>query len=168
METNATEKRIRQLFKLGVFMKGINSILEIVGGLLLLMVPLDVITKLTVWITQEELISDPNDFIANYILHLGSSLSLSSTVFGGIYLMSHGIIKIGLVISLLKNKLWAYPLSLVVLGMFVAYQTYRFTYTYAIGLVLLTIFDLAVIYLIWREYVIVKKHLSLSNTSVIK
>ena len=139
-------------------MKGLNSVVEIIGGTLLLLVPLDVITQLTVWVTQEELVNDPNDFIANYILHLGTSLSLSSTVFGGIYLMSHGVIKIALVISLLKNKLWAYPLSLAVLGLFVVYQTYRFTITHAIGLLFLTIFDLAVIWLIAKEYRIVRKH----------
>lgn len=158
MDSNNTEQTIRRLFRFGVFMKGINSVVEIVGGLLLLLVPLDIITRLTVLITQEELASDPNDFVANYILHLGTGLSLSSTVFGGIYLMAHGIIKIGLVISLLKNKLWAYPLSLAVLSVFVIYQSYRFIGTHAIGLILLTIFDLIVIYLIAREYQIVKKH----------
>jgi uncharacterized membrane protein len=159
MDSTKTEQTIRKLFRFGVFMKGVDSVFEIVGGLLLLLVPLDFITKFTVFITQEELVSDPNDFIANYILHLGSGLSLSATVFGGIYLMSHGVIKIGLVISLLKNKLWAYPLSLAVLGLFVIYQMFRYFNTHAIGLIFLTIFDLVVIWLIAREYQIVKKHL---------
>lgn len=158
MDQTLEEKRISLLFKWGVFLKGIHAVIELVGAVLLFLVPLDVITKFTVWLTQEELLDDPNDFIANYIYHLGTDLSLSATVFGALYLSSHGIIKIGLVIALLKNKLWAYPLSIAVLGLFIVYQSYRFTYTHSIGLIILTIFDLVVIWLIWREYQIVKKH----------
>jgi uncharacterized membrane protein len=60
------------------------------------------------------------------------------------------------VIALLKNKLWAYPWSLVVLGSFILYQIYRFTFTHSLALIVLTVFDLAVIWLIWREYQIVR------------
>lgn len=156
-DVEIAEQRITKLFKLGVFIKGLNSIVEIIGGFLLFLVPLDIITRFTVWVTQEELTDDPHDFIANYIFHLGNDLSVSSTTFGGIYLMSHGIIKIGLVISLLKGKMWSYPLAISVLSIFVVYQTYRFVHTYAIGLLLLTIFDLIVIWLIASEYKNAKK-----------
>lgn len=155
-----TEKTIGELFHWGILLKGIHAIIEIIGAVLLFTIPLDVITKFTIWITQEELLDDPNDLIANYVFHLGTGLSLSATTFGVLYLSSHGIIKLILVIGLLKNKLWAYPLSLWVLGIFIAYQCYRFTYTHAIGLVVLTVFDVAVIWLVWREYQIVKKHIS--------
>jgi uncharacterized membrane protein len=152
-----TDKRITELFRWGIFLKGAHAIIEIIGGILLFLVPLDVITRFTVWITQDELLDDSNDFIANYVLGLGAHLSISTTVFGGLYLLSHGVVKAGLVIALLKNKLWAYPLSLVVLGLFIAYQLFRFTHTHSPALIALTIFDLAVIWLIWREYQIVKK-----------
>src|SRR5207249_2466016 len=36
MELNPQEKRIRELFRLGIFLKGIHAAIEIVGGLLLL------------------------------------------------------------------------------------------------------------------------------------
>ena len=73
-----------------------------------------------------------------------------------LYLLSHGIVKLFAVVALLKNKLWGYPLSIVVFGGFVLYQIYRFTLTGAIGLIALTIFDLVVIWLIWLEYRAVK------------
>jgi uncharacterized membrane protein len=155
-DLTSKEKRIRQFFLLSVSLKGIHSVIEIVGGLLLLVVPPDAITRFIVSFTQEELLEDPHDLIANYALHVASTISLSTTIFGGLYLLSHGIIKIILVIALLKNKLWAYPWSLVVLGSFILFQIYRFTFTHSLALIVLTVFDLAVIWLIWREYQIVR------------
>jgi uncharacterized membrane protein len=41
---------------------------------------------------------------------------------------------------------------MVVFGVFCVYQMHRFAHTHSIFLVLLTIFDLILIYLTWREY----------------
>lgn len=46
----------------------------------------------------------------------------------------------------------AYPASLVVMTLFIAYQVYRYTYTHGIGLIFLTLFDLVVMWLVWHEY----------------
>jgi uncharacterized membrane protein len=65
-----------------------------------------------------------------------------------------------LVIGLLQNKLWAYPASLIALGLFVLYQLYRFSYRHGAGLIVLTVFDLLVMSLIWHEYRLARRHLS--------
>src|SRR6185437_15800009 len=109
--------------------------------------------------TQDELAQDPTDFFANFLLHTANHIAIGGQLFAALYLLSHGIIKIFLVIALLKNKLWAYPLSLGVLGLFIVYQVYRFTDTHSIGLVVLTVFDAIVIWLIWKEYQLVRAHL---------
>ena len=159
MNTKLEEKTIGELFKLSVMLKGVHAVIEIAGGLLLFALPSIIFSQFAVWLTQAELLDDPNDAIANYVLNLGTQLSLGGKIFGGLYLLSHGLVKIVLVAGLLRNKLWAYPWSLVVLSMFIAYQLYRYTFTHSIGLVLLTVFDLVVMWLIWKEYHIVKKHL---------
>jgi len=69
-----------------------------------------------------------------------------------IYLLSHGVVKMFAVIALLKNKIWGYPLSIVVFVGFIVYQLHRFTLTKGISLIALTVFDLIVIGLIWLEY----------------
>jgi uncharacterized membrane protein len=56
-----------------------------------------------------------------------------------------------LVVGLLRGKLWSYPASLVALGAFMAYQVYRYSYTYSAGLLVLTVFDAIVMVLIWHE-----------------
>lgn len=159
MDQNLQEKRIGELFELSVLLKGIHSVIEIAGGLLLFAVPTSVFTRMVTWVTQNELLEDPHDLIATSLMHLSEQLSVGGKVFGSLYLLSHGLIKIVLVIALLKNKLWAYPWSLAALSLFIIYQLYRFTFTHSLALVILTIFDLAVMWLIWREYQIVKKHL---------
>jgi len=73
-------------------------------------------------------------------------------LFAAAYLIVHGLIKLFLVASLLLGRLWAYPLSLWFLAAFIVYQCYRYLHTHSISLVLLTVFDLAVVFLIWREY----------------
>jgi len=42
--------------------------------------------------------------------------------------------------------------SLWFLAAFIAYQTYRFFFTHSLWLIALTVLDLAVAFLIWREY----------------
>jgi uncharacterized membrane protein len=154
------EQQIHLLFRWSVFLKGIHAIIEIVGGTLFLIlahVP-NSLPDLIASFSQEALISDKDDIVSRFLFDVAHQLSVSSELFAGYYLLSHGLVKIILVIALLKNKLWAYPWSLGVLGVFILYQLYRFTFTHALGLILLTIFDLFVMWLIWKEYRIVRKH----------
>lgn len=48
-------------------------------------------------LTQHELVEDPNDFIATHLLHLTSNLTVSASIFGAVYLLLHGLVKIVLV-----------------------------------------------------------------------
>jgi uncharacterized membrane protein len=61
-------------------------------------------------------------------------------------------VKVVLVVALLRNKLWAYPWMIAVLVCFVAFQVYEFASSPSYGLAFLTVFDLVVISLTWREY----------------
>lgn len=153
------ERRIHQIFEVGVLLKGAHALIECIGGLLLAFVSTSAITRLINALTQDELIEDPNDFVAAQLLALAQNFTVSTQHFYAFYLLSHGVIKIFLVIGLLRNKLWAYPVSLVVLGLFIIYQLYRFSYTHGFGLVVLTIFDVIVMGLIWHEYRLVRRHL---------
>jgi hypothetical protein len=104
-------------------------------------------------LTAHELSEDPHDLIARYLLHTTAHLSHGTTVFGAIYLLSHGIAKIVLVALVLKDKLWAYPWLIGLLLAFIAYQLYRITAVhFSIGLTLLTVFDAFLVWLTWREY----------------
>ncbi len=145
-------ERLDLTFRISVALKGLDGVLEVVGGLLLLFVSPHSIQHLARWATAHELAQDPHDFIARHVLHSASHLSRSTTLFGAIYLLSHGIAKVVLVVFVLRDKLWAYPWLIALLGAFIIYQLYRLTYRFSIALVLLTLFDVFVAWLTWREY----------------
>ncbi len=141
-----------KVFETGIILKGISGVSEFIGGLALFFVHPSAIHDFLVFITQRELVGDPNDKIANIILHSADHLSTGSTAFIIIYLWIHAFIKLIAVIGILRNKLWAYPFSLVALGAFVLYQLYSIYVHVSVGMVLLTVFDVFIIWLIWREY----------------
>jgi uncharacterized membrane protein len=104
-------------------------------------------------LTAHELSEDPHDLIARYLLHTASHLTTSTTLFGAIYLLSHGGAKIVLVVLVLRDKLWAYPWLIALLLAFIAYQLYRITAVhFSVGLAALTVFDAVLVWLTWREY----------------
>ncbi len=149
----AAKSQLRELlFRISVALKGLHAVLEIVGGIALLVVSPALILRVIEFLTQDEIAEDPRDLVANYLLDAARHLSLGSQHFAAYYLLSHGVIKAFLVAALLKSKLWAYPLALTVFGAFIAYQLYRFTFTHSTGLIALSLFDLVVIWLIWLEY----------------
>jgi uncharacterized membrane protein len=140
-------------FKVGLVLKGLDGILEVAGGILLLFLSPQAIQHLARVLTAHELSEDPHDLIARYLLHTTAHLSHGTTLFGAIYLLSHGIAKIALVALVLKDKLWAYPWLIGLLLAFIAYQLYRITAVhFSIGLTLLTVFDAFLVWLTWREY----------------
>jgi uncharacterized membrane protein len=139
-------------FQIGIIAKGLNGLAELVGGLLLLFVGPGGIHHLVAALTQGELSEDPNDVIARYLLHTADGLTGSAVLFGAVYLLLHGAVKVGLVIALLLNKLWAYPCTITVLLIFIGYQLYRVVLQPSLGLVALTGFDAVIVVLTWREY----------------
>lgn len=151
------ERRIHQIFEASLLLKGAHALIECVGGLVLAFISTDTIISWVKMLTQEELIEDPQDFIANHLMSMAAGFSVSSQHFYAFYLLSHGLVKVALVIGLLRNKLWAYPASLVVLSLFIAYQVYRYSYTHSMGLIVLTVFDVIVMFLIWHEYRLVSR-----------
>ncbi len=156
------ERRIHQIFEVSILLKGAHALIECIGGLVLAFVSTSAISALVEMLTQDELIEDPHDFIAAHLLEFSRNFSVSSKHFYAFYLLSHGAIKVLLVIGLLRGKLWAYPASIVVMVAFIAYQIYRYVDTRSPGLIVLTVFDLFVLALIWHEYRLVRRHLSVA------
>jgi uncharacterized membrane protein len=146
------EQRIHRIFEISVLMKGAHAVIEIVGGMALYLVATETVAALVKSATQEELIEDPNDFVASHLLTMAQHFSVQSKSFYAFYLLSHGLVKLLLVVGLLRNQLWSYPASLVALTAFIIYQLYRFSYTHSPGLMALTVFDLLVMALIWHEW----------------
>ena len=141
-----------RLFEIGIIFKGLDGILETIGGLLLLAVTPATINRLAEWLTQHELSEDPHDFIASHLLGYAHGLTGSAVTFAAVYLLLHGITKIVLVAALLRNQMWAYPWMIGFLLIFIVYQLYRIVLSPTFGLTALTIFDAIIVWLTWREW----------------
>jgi uncharacterized membrane protein len=141
-----------RLFRLGVIVKGVDGALEVVGGFVALAIEPRTLNALVRFLTSHELSEDPADRIANLLRHVAQHISSATTLFAGVYLLGHGLIKLLLMVGLLRERLWVFPTALGFLAVFVLYQGYRGILAHSIALVLLTAVDLGVVLLVWLEY----------------
>lgn len=146
------ERRIHLIFDISLWFKGAFALAEIAGGIAIYFISQQFMLAIALWVTQEEFAEDPHDLIANSLLHAVQNFSVSTQHFAAIYLLAHGIIKLWLITGLLRQRLWYYPVAMMVFTAFIAYQLYRFTYTHSMWLVLITVLDTVVIVLTWHEY----------------
>ncbi len=143
---------VHVLFDIGVVVKGIDGALEIAGGVLLVALTRSQITGIVATLTQHELSEDPRDALARILLQASAHLSASTQLFGAVYLVVHGVIKVALVAALLRRKARAYRWAIVAFLLFLLYQLYRYTHTKSLGLLALSALDLFVIGITWLEY----------------
>lgn len=155
------ERSIHRIFEVSVFLKGGHALIECVGGILLALVSTRSITDFVGRATQHELSETNPDLIAMTVLRWSQGFSVETQHFYAYYLLSHGVVKLLLVIGLLREKYWAYPASLIVLGLFIAYQLYRYSFTHSPMLIALSVFDVLVIGLVWHEYRLMRSRLPL-------
>lgn len=149
-----------RVFEGGLLLKGLSGVLEFTGGLLLFIFSGQQIHHFLIFITHWELQESPNSKIAHLILHSADSLTNGSRAFLIIYLWIHAAIKLIAVIGILKNQLWAYPFSLVTLGILMLYQVYSIIFIkVSIGMIGLTIFDIFILWMIYKEYGMVKNRI---------
>ncbi len=139
-------------FEIGIILKGLDGVIELVGAALVALIPAHTIMQLATRLTADELAEDPNDFIAGHILQYANELAGRDKWFATAFLLSHGMIKVVLVVGLLRSLPWAYPFAFVTLGGFTLYQVWLIILHNTIGIVLLTLFDLFILWLTWREY----------------
>lgn len=145
-------KILHRVFSVGIWVKGFDAVLEIIGGFIFLLASNLTLNKLIIALTEHELVEDPHDKIAIVLRQAIAHISSDTRIFGGIYLIGHGLVKLLLVTGLLQGKRWAYPATIGFLCLFIAYQLYQVSYHYSLGLVLLTFFDLIFVFSIWYEY----------------
>ncbi|MDP5225878.1 MULTISPECIES: DUF2127 domain-containing protein [Arthrobacter] len=141
-----------RFFQIGVILKGLDGVLELVGGVAMLFIkPAQIIEWVRI-LTQHELAEDSHDLLANALVHAASSLNSSATLFAAVYLLAHGVVKVVLVLAVLRDKIWAYPWLIAFLVLFVIYQIAEMVRHFTWSMFGLTVFDLLIIALTVREY----------------
>ncbi len=144
------------IFRASLWLKALNSILEIAAGTALLLVSHALILRLAQVLTASELLEDPHDVVAGTIRNVAASLAPASQSFAAFYLISHGTLKLMMVMGVLLNRAWAYPAFMAVLAGFIVYQVYRLSLGMNWFLIAMTVLDVLVLLLTIHEYRIVR------------
>jgi len=144
-------RTLRRWFDVGVLFKGAEGVLEIIAGTWLAFSP-EALHSLAFRLSVKELLHDPEDRVAELLRHFAEALGTGRHTFAIVYLLAHGLVKVVLAAGLLRNQRWAYPFAVCVLIAFAAYQLYRFTHTHSVLLPVLSLVDLAIAWLVWREW----------------
>jgi|SRR5579875_30862 len=139
-------------FQLSITLKGLDGLLEIAGAFLFLSDNPARVNALVAALTFHLFSPAQNANITGQLLHASRLIAGQAPYFVFLFLMSHGVAKVTLVTALWFNRLWAYPLMIVMLAGFIAYQLYVMIHNPTALLVLLTIFDAFVIWLTKLEY----------------
>src|SRR5581483_3161259 len=113
---------IDKAFRISLYLKGLDGALETIGGILLFFVKPDQVNHFARWLTQGQLSRDPDDWLANHIVKSAHNLTGASLIFGAIYLLAQGIIKVVLVYQVFHDRVWAYLALIAVIGLFAIYQ----------------------------------------------
>jgi uncharacterized membrane protein len=145
--------RLDRWFEIGIVLKGLNGAVELTAGLILAVVGPSRLRAFVIDFASPRVTANPNDLIAVEILRGTSALTAQTVQFAAIYLLAQGAVKLVLVVALLQNRLWAYPVMITVLVGFISYQLYRIVFVAPNpGLLVLTAFDSVILVLTWREY----------------
>jgi uncharacterized membrane protein len=146
------EKFLHWAFEIGIWFKGLDGMLEMLGGILFLAVSRAVLNHIVITLTQHELNEDPGDWFANMARHASNHLSHGTKIWGGLYLLGHGAVKLFLAINILRGKMWAYPSAIVVIAIFILIQGAKLGLHFSFPLLIATAIDIVIVLLIWREY----------------
>ncbi len=152
MQEVEKEKKFDVVYTITLLLKLLTAGLEILGSFVVLFITHHVIYSTVSYMTADELSEDPHDLIARTILEWSRDISLSHHTFAFVYLFTHGLVKVILIMGLLKKKLWAFKFGIVFFIIFIFYELYRFTLTRSLWLLLLCLFDALVLSLIIYQY----------------
>lgn len=142
-----------RLYFVGVIIKGFDGAVEFAAGMFLWLWPAGAHWLLqTLAAEAGEKPGHVRQFTALYLADADDRLAHTTLTFLIIYLIVHAIVKLGLFYCLIRRIHQAYPTALAILVVFTGYQVYEAIIHPSFSLWGLTIFDIVIIWLVWREY----------------
>lgn len=153
MEQKQEDTVVYEVFFWSILLKGAISVVELIAGIALFIITPATIIGLALTLLNYI----PDSAIQNKLMQEVATYTSGTVTFVAFYLLSRGLIKVILIGALLKNKVWAYPASLLVLFALVMYQLYQIYTQHSPIVIIITLFDLFVMYFIYLEWKIVEK-----------
>jgi uncharacterized membrane protein len=150
-------RRTERLFRIAMFVKGLDGAVELIGAIALLLVPATLVNQLVADVISRDLVGSPDGFLARHLMAGTAEFASGNRTFVILYLGLHGVVKLALVVALLRRWMPAYPVAAVVLSVFVAYELYRAVRTSSVVLPVLAAVDVLIIILVVREYLLLRR-----------
>jgi len=141
-----------RLFKIGMFWRALYGLLRLLVGFSLLHLVGTPLVLILQRLMGHELSEDPHDIFFGTLTHLLNLHPLEVTYFLSAYLIFWGVLDLTMSYCLIKEKLWAFPASLVLMTFFTCYEVIRIFHTHSPILLGVIIIDVTIVWLVWREY----------------
>jgi uncharacterized membrane protein len=139
------------LFRVGLIVKGVDAVFEMIGGVLLSM-PVKLARYLLV-LSEHELYKNHKALSGN-LGHLAASVQRHPSLPEAAYLLVHGGAKVILIVAIFRGKKWGYTGLIGVLSFFTIIELGRAITAHEIVTGCLGLFDLGVVLLIAKEYLL--------------
>lgn len=98
-----------------------------------------------------ELAEDPSDVLLHIISPIATHFPFTISYFLAFYLIFWGLLDVFLSVNLLRERHWAYPTSIALIGIFIAYEIVRVANTRSLVLAGIIVVDIFIVYLIRME-----------------
>jgi uncharacterized membrane protein len=105
---------VHAAYLVAIGIKGFDGIIETVLGLLIAMAGPDRLYLAVLHVTTPELEEHPASHAARALQDGAAALAQSASAFAVVYLLVHGILKSGLVASLLLGHRWIFPFAIAI------------------------------------------------------
>ena len=146
------EKVEHNLFSTVMWIRIIYGLVRVVFGLALLRIVGMSFLDILNYLLDKEIVFNTLNFIYTFTVNWLEHNPMYVTYFLASYFIFWGTLDTVLSYNLLKDKHWAFPVSLVLIVVFVIYEIFRFTHTHSLMLLWIIIFDIFLFWLIKREY----------------
>lgn len=137
------------IFRAGLIIKGVDSLFEILGGILLAM-PMRLARYILV-LSQHEAFRH-HEVLAGRLNRLADATTTHASMGEAVYLIIHGVAKVILIAAIARGLRWGYLGLIIILSLFALIEVVRAGTAREVVTGLLGVFDLGVVYVIWREY----------------
>lgn len=153
-----------RLFRIAVAIKGIDGGVQLVAAIALLFIPPTLVLRAAHAVITRDLVGDPNGALAAHLQEAAGHFAGGGTRwFAILYLLLHGLVKLGLVVALWRKIMPAYPVAVLVLAAFVVYEVIRAVHTHSIALPFFAALDVVIIVLVVREYLQLRRERAASS-----
>ena len=148
---------VHRAFWLSLFLKGLDGLLQLLGGIVVLFFEPGTLGKTYRYLTRFLMGHRTDNPEAQFIRDAAHSFHMSTEILVFVYLVSHGIIKVLLVYGLLKERLWVFPAALAGFGFFLVLEIFRISQHFYWAIAALMCIDVFVITMVILEWKKVKR-----------